>query len=1220
MAGNRRTVEFIFKARNEASAAVDALGEALRGLKTAQSQAASSTGAANPALAQQRTLAQQLTGAVNGLKAAFTGTAAAQAEAAAAVNKATAEYAGQAAKVKALRTEQAALNARVKELSLAGNIVQQFEKLSAEIDKLAQREKAAKVEVDRLTLSLQRQQMAQVLAGEAGNSGARVAEIKKTEAAIAALNKELSNTGKKLGIEQQLAALTADLDKLSAKAQKAGVATADLVKPLNALQVELAQVKAQAAALDPALARDAGQMAMLGNRVKALTGDMRHLAATEAKVAAQHKAGMDHQRTSLSFYQRLRGQVLGITAAYVGLYGVVNQVTQAFKAGATQRGIENTLVAFNGGDQAAAAAELQYTRRLADELGQQYLTLGASYAKFRAAIGDKLPLEKQRFLFESVAKAATVLRLSTEDTEGVFVALNQMFSKGSINAEELRQQLGDRMPGAVRLLAEGMGIAEKDLMKLMETGRLSAENMLLFAEQANSKFGPGLVAALKSPQAQLNRLVTKVADLRIAFERAAEQAGIGDVLRKIGDALSDPKVKAGIESLARFFVDMLSALPVLIQHIGTLAAALRVLAVAFVALRLGAIVTSLFSAAKGVGFLTIAVRGLGAAIRANPIGLLATALYALYEIADAFFKSHPGLINKWVLTVVRAWQIVVSTVSSGWSHLSEGLKGIWSSISFNVQIVFAKAKLGILSVIGLIDVFVKDRLNKFLAGAAKVADAMGNKDFAAKLRGSMVSYNEDLLAAAEEAAAEVTALEQAKADDMLGIAAQAQVDRDALRKKDLENEKKYRAELSAIDAAVAPKAGAAAAPFAFSEGGDNKPVIDAGTDKAADKAATALDNLLEKTRDAMAEIAVEIAKGTTFSMEGEMAAIEAAYVELFVDIQELASKGAISDTLKKQWVEQLDAVIAIQKKKLRDAALTMRGDALRGALDARLGTISDAESRGDITPADALQQRAAIQRESSPDILQNLGAQLGVAQQDLAASQIANDETAIALGREKVALLNQQIAATKELETGLLTVKEADEAIAAGLTDTAFALGDAIAAGDSLSDAFKAAGDAFRSFAAGFLRDIAQMIIKAMILKSIKGTGIGEFFSGLTGGVSHAGGVIGNGRADRTRTVSPMWFANAQRFHAGGLPGLSADEVPAILQKGEEVLSKSSPRNVLNGGGKTGGTQAAPQNIKIMNLIDSKALASELGATPEFERAVANVVRANKSTYRSLLS
>ena len=46
-------------------------------------------------------------------------------------------------------------------------------------------------------------------------------------------------------------------------------------------------------------------------------------------------------------------------------------------------------------------------------------------------------------------------------------ALAQMASKGTVSMEELRQQLGDRLPGALGLAAKGLGITEQELIKLV---------------------------------------------------------------------------------------------------------------------------------------------------------------------------------------------------------------------------------------------------------------------------------------------------------------------------------------------------------------------------------------------------------------------------------------------------------------------------------------------------------------------------------------------------------------------------------------------------------------------------------------------------------------------------------------------------------------------------------------------------------------------------------
>ncbi len=65
--------------------------------------------------------------------------------------------------------------------------------------------------------------------------------------------------------------------------------------------------------------------------------------------------------------------------------------------------------------------------------------------------------------------------------------------------------------------------------------------------------------------------------------------------------------------------------------------------------------------------------------------------------------------------------------------------------------------------------------------------------------------------------------------------------------------------------------------------------------------------------------------------------------------------------------------------------------------------------------------------------------------------------------------------------------------------------------------------------------------------------------------VLHAGGNVGS--AGPSRMVPATAFAAASRMHGGGMAGLRHDEVPAILQRGERVLSRREAQGFGAGGG-----------------------------------------------------
>jgi hypothetical protein len=92
----------------------------------------------------------------------------------------------------------------------------------------------------------------------------------------------------------------------------------------------------------------------------------------------------------------------------------------------------------------------------------------------------------------------------------------------TVSAEELRQQLSEALPGSFQIAARSMGVTEKELNKLLETGSiLSSEFLPKFAQQLRSELGGGLDEAAKSAQAAENRLANAGLELQQAFGQAA---------------------------------------------------------------------------------------------------------------------------------------------------------------------------------------------------------------------------------------------------------------------------------------------------------------------------------------------------------------------------------------------------------------------------------------------------------------------------------------------------------------------------------------------------------------------------------------------------------------------------------------------------------------------------------------------------------------------------
>ena len=149
---------------------------------------------------------------------------------------------------------------------------------------------------------------------------------------------------------------------------------------------------------------------------------------------------------------------------------------------------------------------------------------------------------------------------------------------------------------------------------------------------------------------------------------------------------------------------------------------------------------------------------------------------------------------------------------------------------------------------------------------------------------------------------------------------------------------------------------------------------------------------------------------------------------------------------------------------------------------------------------------------------------------------------------------------------------------------------------DFLFDPFKEGMDGMLTGFTNMLRRMAAELAAQELLKAIFGGlsggstagdgSFGGFMASIAAGINHDGGIAGG--AGRRRNVSAAAFIGAPRFHSGGILGLSPNEVPAILERGEEVLTRNDPRHAANGGG-------MPLVTVNIQAIDDRSLLERMG-------------------------
>lgn len=214
--------------------------------------------------------------------------------------------------------------------------------------------------------------------------------------------------------------------------------------------------------------------------------------------------------------------------------GKVREMAQEFVRANVE--LEATRRAFTAvyKDAGLAEAQIQFLRKTASQAGVSFSSLSDSFRSFSAAAtAANIPLATQNELFGAVAKAGATLGLSGQQVSQALNALGQMASKGVVSMEELRQQLGESLPGALSMSAKGLGLTEAELIKLVESGGLAARDLFpALAQSLRSLAGENdtLAAGWERLKSSITQALTAAGDAGGMTVMATAVKGLGVVL------------------------------------------------------------------------------------------------------------------------------------------------------------------------------------------------------------------------------------------------------------------------------------------------------------------------------------------------------------------------------------------------------------------------------------------------------------------------------------------------------------------------------------------------------------------------------------------------------------------------------------------------------------------------------------------------------------------
>ena len=265
--------------------------------------------------------------------------------------------------------------------------------------------------------------------------------------------------------------------------------------------------------------------------INKLSADVTKLSLAQKKAATSSKVQGDQAKKNTGAFKGMNKSLVSM----IGLFGViagirifVNMVAPAFNLIKTfdSLGFAMERITKNSIDLAASSI---FLKQITQDYGVTLVSTTERWIKFLAAAKQSgVTLMDTQNIFGTMTKAAGVLGLKTDELRSIYLALEQMLSKGKVTTEELRRQLGERLPGAMGIMAASMGVTIAELDKMMKRGEvLSAEVLPGFADAVEIAFGLDTVTKIETLIAKQNRLT-------LAWQGFIQSIAEGDgVIKKV---------------------------------------------------------------------------------------------------------------------------------------------------------------------------------------------------------------------------------------------------------------------------------------------------------------------------------------------------------------------------------------------------------------------------------------------------------------------------------------------------------------------------------------------------------------------------------------------------------------------------------------------------------------------------------------------------------------
>jgi lambda family phage tail tape measure protein len=346
----------------------------------------------------------------------------------------------------------------------------------------------------------------------------------------------------------------------------------ELAGAVDIASKEFKEATAESARLDAQIAKAEGRNRKAGSRLK-----------TGAQVAGTAVAAGIFGGPEAAIGAVAGGIAGGLPGAQIGasVGAVVSSLRQQAAAVATNvaeinkyrialSGVSTNQKDYNVSIKDVTSLSRAYLLPLKDAT-QQYTQLKASI------VGAGGSTEQTTKVFRGIAAAIVGTGGNAESLNAALRATAQVFSKGKVSAEELRQQIGERLPGAFSIFAQAIGKTPQQLDKALEDGKVTLADFLKFSDELYKRYGETAQTLADAPENAGQRLKVALDFATLAFGGFFQTVGAGfqsyfrgltefvlqneTTIKRVITILAVGFSEIGklIGSFAKFFVDVFNA-------------------------------------------------------------------------------------------------------------------------------------------------------------------------------------------------------------------------------------------------------------------------------------------------------------------------------------------------------------------------------------------------------------------------------------------------------------------------------------------------------------------------------------------------------------------------------------------------------------------------------------------------------------------------------------